>query len=209
MNKQVELIFTLSFFTMACRTTFPEFLNHDFIQIPSLVIFSIIAPVGFAINLWGYFALETKSTWQLLKPTGYLILFGLVFVGSQVSFYSSQSTLSNLDVIDRSLSANLLGDLGTAETEKQRAIIAKFIYSEFGAALPYAKQDGMVTIYKPDQTDIELYKKSAEIQSQGAYLKTFMKDMALESMAISIYLIFSFLILFFSCMFYLQSKANK
>ena len=209
MNKHVEFVFTLSFFIIACRSTFPEFLNHDFIQTPSLVIFSILAPVGFANNLWVYFALEAKSTWQWFRPASYLILFCLIFTGSQIGLYGAHSTLSNLDVIDRSVSSKLLSELGAAETEEQRAMVAKYIYSEFGAPLPYAKQNGSVTIYEPDQEAIELYQESVDIQKQATVVKAFLKSLARESMLISIYLVSSFLILFCACMFYQQNKANK
>ena len=209
MNKHVEFVFTLSFFIIACKSTFPEFLNHEFVQIPSLVIFSTLAPVGFAMNLWAYFTLEAKSTWQWFKPASYLILFFLVFIGSQIGFFGSHSTLSNLDVIDRSLSSKLLGELGAAETEEQRAMVAKYIYSEFGASLPYAKQNGSVTTYEPDQEAIELYQESVNIQNQAIAVKAFLKRIAHESMYISIYVVSSFLIIFCASMLYLQNKANK
>jgi len=209
MNKYAELLFTLSFFTLACKGTFPEIFNYTVVQVPSIVVFSILAPVGFSISLWTYFSSATKTTWQWFKPASYLILFCLVLGLTQLGFYGSHSTYANLAVIDRTYSAKLFNDLGAAETEEQRAAVAKYIYSEFGAAVPYAKQNGIITIYKPDQEATELYKETAEIHAQAKVLKEFFRNNAYQSMQISFYLIAIFILVFCGSMFFLQSKANN
>lgn len=209
MNKHLELLFSLSFFTLACKSTFPSILNYEFVQFPALVVFSILAPVGFAISLWSYFSVTSKTTWQWIKPSGYIILFCVGIASSQVSFYGSHTTYYNLAVLDRTYPSTLFNDLVAAETEDQRAIVAKYIYSEFGAAMPYAQQNGVYTTYVPDQETLDLYKDSVEIQSQAKVLRKHLKSTAYQSMYISIYLICAFLIMFCGSMFYLQSKANK
>ena len=56
MNKYLEFSFLLSTFALVLKSNFPELLNHELIQFPALVVFSVVTPIGFALSLRIYFS---------------------------------------------------------------------------------------------------------------------------------------------------------
>ena len=119
------------------KSAFPTLLDHGYVQWPAIGLFGILAPIAFAKTLHNYFSSTEKTTKLLTKPLGYLFLYLAIFLHANISFYGANSTYYNLALITNVYPSTLFNDLVKAEKEEERHMVAKLIYSEYGAKFPY------------------------------------------------------------------------
>ena len=209
MKKLLENLVVITFFVLACKGMFPSFLNHSFVQWPAMALFSLLVPIMFAISLHEYFETENKTIKVLAQPLSYLFYYLAILVSSLMVFYGSHSTYYNLEVLNRVYPASLFNDLVDAKKQEERELVAKAIYSEYGAKFPYPADDGKYIVYSPDAEAIELYKEQEQIDKQAKELRGFISLNARHGMQISLYLVASFFILFTFTMYLQQRKLTK
>ncbi len=135
----------------------PEWLGGSAVQWSGIIVFTVIASIGFLVSLRAFFSVSTARLAVGIYALAFLGMFlfnvglqgvsGIYFAMTYMRFYE----LSSARMLDTQLNA-----LASARTEEEKQGRARFIYTVAGLSLPYQRDDGSFVTYQPTGRDAEL-----------------------------------------------------
>lgn len=164
---------------------YPNLLSSLYIQVPSVILASVLLGAGFVVSLSKYFKTNKPSFAGILLPSGFLLVFILlqllslfaVKVMTPLTSFKAWGVISENKILDRLTS-------GVSESERLR--VAQFVFTDYGSRVPYKLDSGQFVQYEPTEADFKILKESQlsavqykKMMEMNAYLASYILQLSI------------------------------